>query len=74
MDGLQSDNQGSSAVNNKFLTDSLLPLPFVKPLEFNRIGQLNQEVADFVTDDSPKSTVTELRRTINLQVITKSII
>ena len=65
---------GSSATNNRFLTDSLLPLPFVKPLEFNRIGQLNQEVADFVTDDSPKSTVTELRRTINLQVITKSII
>ncbi len=27
-----------------------------------------QEIADFVTDDSPNSTVTELRRTINLQV------
>jgi hypothetical protein len=35
--------------------------------ESNRVGQLNQEIADFVTDDSPNATVTELRRTINLQ-------
>ena len=42
-----------------------------KRYESNKIGQLNQEIADFVTDDSPSATVTELRRTIHLQVITE---
>ena len=44
-----------------------------KRYESNKIGQLNQEIADFVTDDSPSATVTELRRTIHLQVITQII-
>ena len=67
LDNLQPNNFGSSSVSSRFQTASdSLPFMSVKRPE-DKIGQLNQEIADFVTDDSPNSTVTELRRTINLQ-------
>jgi len=65
---LSSNNFATSnVITSRFQSDSLAFLS-VKRFESNKIGQLNQEIADFVTDDSPSATVTELRRTIHLQV------
>jgi hypothetical protein len=62
-----SNNFNTSSNNARFQSESL-SLFSNKRVESNKIGQLNQEIADFVTDDSPSATVTELRRTIHLQV------
>ncbi len=70
LDSTENPNNfaNSNSITNRFASDSLSFLS-VKRSESNRIGQLNQEIADFVTDDSPSATVTELRRTIHLQVL-----